>query len=180
MVVIMNLLKIEYIYEYKKILILLLIMNSNFFNLDNWPIIYIKNKNNVLNDSILEEYKKDYLTILIKCKNNKQKIILFMDIYEKSDIQISYIKKMTEFHKSIEEHNKLYVEYMYVLCKSKILKNVISMLLSVETPAVPCKIIRSLDKLESAFMENHSKNIKEFNIYKTLENVMIDDGDYLE
>ena len=81
MVVIMNLLKIEYIYEYKKILILLLIMNSNFFNLDNWPIIYIKNKNNVLNDSILEEYKKDYLTILIKCKNNKQKIILFMDIY---------------------------------------------------------------------------------------------------
>jgi hypothetical protein len=69
---------------------------------------------------------------------------------------------------------------MYVLCKSKILKNVISMLLSVETPAVPCKIIRSLDKLESAFMENHSKNIKEFNIYKTLENVMIDDGDDLE
>ena len=49
-----------------------------------------------------------------------------------------------------------------------------------ENKVVPCKIIRSLDKLESAFMENHSKNIKEFNIYKTLENVMIDDGDDLE
>ena len=72
--------------QYKKILIILLIiMNSHFFNLDNWPIIYIKNKNNFLNDPILEEYKKDYLTILIRCKNNKDKIILFMDIYEKKE-----------------------------------------------------------------------------------------------
>ena len=152
-------------------------MNSNFFNLDNWPIVYIKNKNNCLNDDILEEYKKDYLTILVRCKNNKDKIILFMDIYEKTEIQISYIKKIAEFHKSIEEYNKVYVEYIYVLCKSKILKNVISMMLSVETPSVPCKIIRSLDKLESAFLENHSKNIKEIKIYKTLENVMNDDDE---
>ena len=161
--------------QYKKILIILLIiMNSNFFNLDNWPIIYIKN-NNFLNDNILEEYKKDYLTILIRCKNHKEKIILFMDIYDKSEIQMPYIKKMTEFHRSIEDYNKLYVEYIYILCKSKIIKNVISMLLSVEKPAVPCKIIRSLDKLETLFLENHKKNIKEFTIYKTLENVMSND-----
>ena len=167
MVVILN--------QYKKILIILLIiMNSHFFNLDNWPIIYIKN-NNFLNDNILEEYKKDYLTILIRCKNNKEKIILFMDIYDKSEIQMPYIKKMTEFHRSIEDYNKLYVEYIYILCKSKIIKNVISMLLSVEKPAVPCKIIRSLDKLETLFLENHKKNIKEFTIYKTLENVMSND-----
>ena len=162
--------------QYKKILIILLIiMNSNFFNLDNWPIIYIKNKNNFLNDPILEEYKKDYLTILIRCKNNKDKIILFMDIYEKTEVQMPYIKKMADFHKSVEEYNKVYVEYIYVLCKSKIMKNVISMLLSVETPTVPCKIIRSLDKLESSFLENHKKDIKEFKIYKTLENVMSND-----
>ena len=162
--------------QYKKILIILLIiMNSNFFNLDNWPIIYIKNKNNCLNDAILEEYKKDYLTILIRCKNNKEKIILFMDIYEKTEVQMPYIKKMAEFHKNVEEYNRLYVEYIYVLCKSKIMKNVISMLLSVETPTVPCKIIRSLDKLQASFLENHKKDIKEFKIYKTLENVMIND-----
>jgi hypothetical protein len=172
MVVILN--------QYKKILIIvLIIMNSNFFHLDNWPIIYIKNKNNFLNDNILEEYKKDYLTILIRCKNNKEKIILFMDIYEKSEIQMPYIKKLTEFHKSIEDYNKLYVEYIYILCKSKIMKNVISMLLSVETPTVPCKIIRSLDKLQSSFLENHSKDIKEFKIYKTLENVMSNDEEDL-
>ena len=140
--------------QYKKILIILLIiMNSHFFNLDNWPSIYIKN-NNFLNDNILEEYKKDYLTILIRCKNNKEKIILFMDIYDKSEIQMPYIKKMTEFHRSIEDYNKLYVEYIYILCKSKIIKNVISMLLSFEKPAVPCKIIRSLDKLETLFYKN--------------------------
>jgi len=162
--------------QYKKILIILLIiMNSNFFNLDNWPIIYIKNKNNYLNDAILEEYKKDFLTILIRCKNNKEKIILFMDIYEKTEVQMPYIKKMADFHKSVEEYNKVYVEYIYVLCKSKIMKNVISMLLSVETPVVPCKIIRSLDKLHSSFLENHSKDIKEFKIYKTFENVMCND-----
>ena len=162
--------------QYKKILIILLIiMNSNFFNLDNWPIIYIKNKNNFLNDEILEEYKKDYLSILIRCKNNKEKIILFMDIYEKTEVQMPYIKKMAGFHKSVEGYNKVYVEYIYVLCKSKIMKNVISMLLSVETPVVPCKIIRSLDKLESSFLENHKKDIKEFKIYKTLESVMSND-----
>jgi hypothetical protein len=161
--------------QYKKILIILLIMNSNFFDLDNWPIIYIKNKNNCLNDAILEEYKKDYLTILIRCKNNKEKIILFMDIYEKTEVQMPYIKKMAEFHKSVEEYNRLYVEYIYVLCKSKIMKNVISMLLSIESPAVRCKIIRSLDKLQGAFLENHKKDIKEFKIYKTLENVMCND-----
>ncbi len=162
--------------QYKKILIILLIiMNSNFFNLDNWPIIYIKNKNNFLNDPILEEYKKDYLTILIRCKNNKDKIILFMDIYEKTEVQMPYIKKMADFHKSVEEYNRLYVEYMYVLCKSKIMKNIILMLLSVETPAVPCKIIRSLDKLHASFLENHKKDIKEFKIYKTLESFMSND-----
>ena len=154
-------------------------MNSNFFNLDNWPIIYIKNKNNCLNDTILEEYKKDYLTILIRCKNNKEKIILFMDIYEKTEVQMQYIKKMADFHKSVEEYNKVDVEYIYILCKSKIMKNVISMLLSVETPTVPCKIIRSLDKLQNSFLENHSKDIKEFKIYKTLENVMSNDEEDL-
>lgn len=162
--------------QYKKILIILLIiMNSNFFNLDNWPIIYIKNKNNFLNDEILEQYKKDYLIILIRCKNNKEKIILFMDIYEKTEVQMPYIKKMADFHKSVEEYNKVYVEYIYVLCKSKIMKNVISMLLSVESPAVRCKIIRSLDKLQVSFLENHKKDIKEFKIYKTLESVMSND-----
>jgi hypothetical protein len=167
---------VDILKQYKKILIIvLIIMNSNFFNLDNWPIIYIKNKNNCLNDSILEEYKKDYLTILIRCKNNKEKIILFMDIYEKNEVQMPYIKKMADFHKSVQDYNKVYVEYIYVLCKSKIMKNVISMLLSVETPAVSCKIIRSLDKLQSSFLENHSKDIKEFKIYKTLENVMSND-----
>ena len=166
--------------QYKKILIILLIiMNSNFFNLDNWPIIYIKNKNNCLNDVILEEYKKDYLTILIRCKNNKEKIILFMDIYEKTEVQMPYIKKMAEFHKSVEEYNRLYVEYIYVLCKSKIMKSIISMLLSVENPAVRCKIIRSLNKLQSSFLENHKKDIKEFKIYKTLENIIINDGEYI-
>jgi hypothetical protein len=162
--------------QYKKILIIvLIIMNSNFFDLDNWPIIYIKNKNNCLNDGILEEYKKDYLTILIRCKNNKEKIILFMDIYERTEVQMPYIKKMSEFHKSVEEYNKVYVEYIYVLCKSKIMKSIISMLLSVENPSVRCKIIRSLDKLQSAFLENHKKDIKELKIYKTLENLMCND-----
>jgi len=161
--------------RYKKILIILLIMNSNFFNLDNWPIVYIKNNNNWLNDEILEEYKKDYLSILIRCKNNKDKIILFMDIYERTEVQMPYIKKMAEFHKNVEEYNRLYVEYIYVLCKSKIMKNIISMLLSVESPAVSCKIIRSLDKLESAFLENHKRDIKEFKIYKTLQNLMSND-----
>ena len=151
-------------------------MNSNFFNLDNWPIVYIKNNNNVLNDEIIEEYKKDFLKIFIKCKNNKNKIILFMDIYEKSEVQMSYIKKITDFHKTMEEYNKLYIEYIYILCESKLLKNIISMVILSENKAVPCKIVRSLSKLRDDFLKNHSKDIKELKIYNLLEKFMIEDN----
>ena len=38
-------------------------MESNFFNVDNWPLIYVKNKIGYLNDELIEEYQKDFLKI---------------------------------------------------------------------------------------------------------------------
>ena len=37
-----------------------------------------------------------------------------MDIYEKTEVQMQYIKKMADFHKSVEEYNKLYQEIISV------------------------------------------------------------------
>ena len=149
-------------------------MESNFFNLDNWPLIYVKNKIGYLNDELIEEYQKDFLKILIRCKNNKEKIILLMDIYEKSNVQMNYIQTFVNFHKKTEDYNKIYIEYIYILCESKILKNLLSMFISTDNTIIPCKIIRSLSKLRESFLNNHSKSIEDFGIYKTLEHVMIE------
>jgi hypothetical protein len=149
-------------------------MESNFFNVDNWPLIYVKNKVGYLNDELIEEYQKDFLKILIRCKNNKEKIILLMDIYEKSNVQMNYIQTFISFHKKTEDYNRIYIEHIYILCESKILKNILSMFISNENTIIPCKIIRSLSKLRESFLNNHSKSIEDFGIYKTLENVMIE------
>ena len=139
-------------------------MNSNIFNLDNWPIVYVKNNNTILNDEVLEEYQKDFLKILIKCKNNKEKVILLIDIYNKSNVQMNYMSKISEFHRRTEEYNKKYIDHVYILCESKFLKNMISMFITTENPIAPCNIIRSLSKLRHAFHHNHSKDIKNMEI----------------
>ena len=50
------------------------------FNVDNWPIVYFKINNMELNDDIYEEYQKFYLSLLIKCKKNNEKMIFISDL----------------------------------------------------------------------------------------------------
>lgn len=151
-------------------------MNSNFFNLESWPIIYIKNDNGYFDDNLLEEYKKDYLNILIRCKNNKEKIITLINIYSNSNISLPHMQKMSKFHKEIYDYNKKYVEYVYILCADKNIKNMLTLFLAMEKPASPYKIVRSLEKLEKAFESNHNYDIKEKEIiYNMLKNE-INDG----
>lgn len=149
-------------------------MNSNIFSLEYWPIIYVKNNNETLNDELLEEYQKDFLKILIRCKNNKEKVILLIDIYNKSGVQMNYMSKISQFHRRTEEYNKKYIDHIYILCESKFTKNLISMFLTNENPVAPCNVIRSLSKLRYAFHHNHSKNIKEHAVYEKLQNIMVE------
>jgi hypothetical protein len=152
-------------------------MNSNIFNLEYWPIIYVKNNNATLTDEILEEYQKDFLKILIRCKTNKEKIVLLIDIYNKSNVQMNYMSKISQFHQRTEEYNKKYIDHIYILCESKFLKTMISMFLTNENPVAPCKVIRSLSKLRHAFHHNHSKDIKDLEVYKKLQEFMSENNE---
>ena len=143
-------------------------MNSNFFCIDNWPIVYIKNKNSIITDEIIEEYKKDYLSVLIRCKNNNEKIYIIINIYFRTDVPIKFMQSISKFNKSIYDYNKKYVNYIYILCESKIFKNVLSMMIAMEKPASPYKIVRSTEKLKKLFHENHGIQLDDNNVMKSI------------
>lgn len=122
------------------------------FNLDNWPIVYFKSNsenNTTFDDNNFEEFKKFYLELLIRCKRNKEKMILvcnLMDITYSDKIPMKYLLKHAQFNKEIYKFNKEYVTAVCLLCENKSLKNMINLYFSMTKPASPFKMCRSFKK----------------------------------
>jgi len=135
-----------------------------FFNTKEWPIIYLKSYNNYINDDLFELYKKQYLSLLIKCKNNKEKIILICDLTTLNNCEnlpLNYIMKHANFNKEIYKYNKEYVKAVCILCSNSSLKNILNLYFTISKPASPYKIFKNNDKINKYLMDNF--NI-EFNI----------------
>lgn len=133
------------------------------FNLDNWPMAYVKFTNCEMTDEIFDEYKRNYLNMLIRCKNNKEKIILICDLDHTQNMPLNYLMKQTQFNKEVEKFNKEYVRCVCIMCKNKGFKNMLNLYFSVSKPASPFKIFRSTEKANKYI--NDKFNIK-FDINK--------------
>ena len=75
------------------------------FNTKYWPIVYFFIDNEKMNNEIFEEYKKTYLTILLKCKKNKEKIILISDLNNQGNLPMKYVLKQAYFNNKIHKFN---------------------------------------------------------------------------
>ena len=70
------------------------------FNTNYWPMVYIKLSEENLNDNIFEEYQKNYLNLLIRCKKNNEKMVIITNLTNltnKNNISMKYMMKQLKY-----------------------------------------------------------------------------------
>jgi hypothetical protein len=123
------------------------------FNISYWPIVCFKLTSNI-NDENFEEYKINYLNLLIKCKKNKEKILLIANLNENYDMPMKYIFKLALFNKKLFKFNKLYLDTVCIFSQSTSFKNLLKIYLSLITPSSPYKLCTSFDKINTYIKKN--------------------------
>ena len=117
------------------------------FNLEFWPIVYLKLNDKEINENSFEEYKKYYLSLLLKCKKNNEKMVLICNLNSGRMLPLDYVMKQAQFNKEIQKFNKDYIETVCILCKEKSFKNVLNLYFTVAKPTNPYKFSRSFEKI---------------------------------
>ena len=126
------------------------------FNLDNWPIVYFSNNSNEsMDDNKFDELKEFYLNLLVKCKRNKEKMIIIFNLNNLSEASPSmkYVMKFAQFSKSIYKFNKEFLTGVCLLSTNKYLKDLLNIYFSITKPASPVKICRSKQKANKFFKD---------------------------
>lgn len=118
------------------------------FNTDYWPIVQFSLVEEV-NDKNFEQYKVNFLNLLLRCKKNKEKILLVCDLETDIAIPMKYVFKLALFNKKIFKFNKLYLQGVCILSKSKTFKNIFKIYLSLITPSSPYKLCSSYTKINN-------------------------------
>jgi len=126
------------------------------FNLDHFPIVYMSLNDNEINDNSFEEYKEYYLSILLRCKKENQKLVLICNLDNTPTLPMNYIAKQSQFNKDIYKHNQSHVKTVCILCKNKSFKNILNLYFTVSKPANPFKICRSFIKINKYLNEKFS------------------------
>lgn len=132
-----------------------------YFYTKEWPIIYLRSYNDLINDNLFEKYKKEYLTILLKCKNNKEKIILIYDLINLNNYEnlaIKYIMKYANFNKEIYKFNKEYIKAVCILCNNSGFKNILNLYFTISKPASPYKLCQNYEKATKYLLEKFNVN----------------------
>jgi hypothetical protein len=143
------------------------------FNTNYWPMVYIKLSEENLNDQIFEEYQKNYLNLLIRCKKNNEKMVIITNLTNltnKNNISMKYMMKQLKFSNKINEFNKKYVKLVIILCHSKSLKSLINTVFSFIKPAAPYKLFINSEKANSYLLDNYSINF-DINVYDKISEV---------
>lgn len=139
------------------------------FNTSFWPFVLITFNNIPLNDSLFEDYTRSYLQLLVKCKKNKEKIYVIIDINSFNNLPIPYLLKQAQFNKKIFEYNKKHLNCAYIYCKNKLFKKIIKMYMMMEKTAVPLRIVRSLNKLNKSILDNYNIKFDSNNFFEKVE-----------
>ena len=143
-------------------------MISNF-NIKYWPIVYFKSTGEQIDDNSFEIYQSYYLNLLLKCKNNNEKMILICDLNNINSYPMNFIIKQAEFSKKIYKYNREYVKYVYIYCKNKNFKNILNIFFTFIKPACLYKLCRTSDKIYKHI--NDTFNIKLVdNIFNNTDN----------
>lgn len=141
------------------------------FNLDKWPIVYFKLSGNAISENSFEEYKKYYLNLLIKCKNENTKMILICNLNNSGDLPLNYVMKQANFNKEIYKFNKEYIRCVCILCNNKNFKNILNLYFTVSRPAAPYKLCRSFGKINKYLSEKFDINF-DSNVFDDMHEIV--------
>ena len=147
---------------------------SSIFNLEHWPVVLLSTDNNELNDESFDNYKRNYINLLLKCKNEGTKIILICSLNTNGNIPIKYIAKQSEFNKEMYNYNKEYVKCVCILCKEKSFKNILNLYFTMAKPATPYKLCRSIEKVNKYLNEVMKINFNA-NVYNIANNECLEE-----
>ena len=148
-------------------------LHSNFFDVHSYPIVYMKNDNiDNLTPDIIEEYKKDYLKILIYTRDSGTKIYFIVNILKLKNIPMKHMYDIFQFSRKVKDYNQLYIAHIFILCKNSSTRTFINSFFLVEKPVCPVDIIKNTTALKTTFLERYNIDID--NIVNTQINQQLD------
>ncbi len=137
------------------------------FSLHEFPIVYISIKSDEFSDENLELYQNSFIQLLLKAKDEKQKIIILLDLFEcdGSTFNMDNLMKQANFYKSIMKYTALYIQHVYILSNRNDLHFFVKIFRTFGKSEVPYKIVKTTEKIEQNIQKKY--NIKvELNMFK--------------
>jgi len=119
-------------------------------------------------DEVFEEYKRTYLTILLKCKKEKQKIILISDLNNQDNLPLKYVMKQAYFNHKIHKFNEAYVDLVCVYLNNSGFKRILDIYFSICPPCSPYKVCNSYEIINQFIKEKMNIDF-DTHVYQQLE-----------
>ena len=132
------------------------------FNESQFPIIKITLNNSIENDDDFNNFLNGWL----KYYQQKKEVIFLFDATNVGYIPIKYCFKMSTFIRELKQLDKQYLQRSFIVANSWIVKTLLRIIFSMQTPVAPVYIVRTQ---ELALLMNQdiidTKSISLYNYY---------------
>jgi hypothetical protein len=129
------------------------------FNSNSWPVVYFKIDVKEITNETFEDYKKQYLELLVRAKRENKKIILLSDlnhIKKNESFPMNFLMKQMKFNKDCYKFNKEYLQCVCILCNSSRLKSILNIYFTMIKQAAPYKICKDTNALDIYLKEKYN------------------------
>ncbi len=137
------------------------------FLVNEFPIVYITIKSDDFSDENLVLYQNSFINILLKAKDEKQRIIILLDLFQcdNSTFNMDNLMKQANFYKSIMKYTALYVQHVYILSNRSDLHFFVKIFRTFGKSDVPYKIVKNTEKIEQNIYKKYNTKV-ELNMFK--------------
>ncbi len=131
------------------------------FLLNDFPIVYISIKSDDFSDENLALYQNSFVNVLLKAKDEKQKIIILLDLFQcdNSVFNMDNLMKQANFYKSIMKYCSLYVQHVYILSNRSDLHFFVKIFRTFGKSDVPYKIVKNTEKIEQNIFKKYKTKV---------------------
>ncbi len=131
------------------------------FLVNEFPIVYISIKSDDFSDENLVAYQNSFVNILLKAKDEKQKIIILLDLFQCDDstFNMDNLMKQANFYKSIMKYCTLYVQHVYILSNRSDLHFFVKIFRTFGKSDVPYKIVKNTEKIEQNIYKKYKTKV---------------------
>ncbi len=136
-------------------------MFAGFF-VNEFPIVYISIKSDDFSDENLIHYQNSFVNVLLRAKDEKQKIIILLDLFQcdGSTFNINNLMKQANFYKSVMKYCALYVQHVYILSNRNDLHFFVKIFRTFGKSDVPYKIVKNTEKIEQNIYKKYNTRVK--------------------